>query len=143
MIDAAASAYCLPPVKCQWETVTEEGRTVLIVTVEKSEERPVRARETDGQKRAFVRIDDENIVASPVHLALWKRQEATDGSFIPFNEKELRILKVLQQTPSGLTLNQFYRKAGINRHKAIRLLADYIRFGLVEMVFQNHTFYFK
>lgn len=142
MIDAAATSYCFPPVSCYWETVVEEGHTVLIVTIEKSEDRPVRAKEQDGQKRAYVRIADENIVASPVHLALWKQQNTSSGAFIPLNEKELEILQMFSATPQGFTLNQFYKKAGINRYKAIRILADYIRFGVVDMVFRDHQFFF-
>ena len=142
MIDAAANSYCFPPVSCYWETVVEEGHTVLIVTIEKSEDRPVRAKEQDGQKRAYVRIADENIVASPVHLALWKQQNTSAGAFIPLNEKELEILQLFTTHPQGFTLNQFYKKAGINRYKAIRILTDYIRFGVVDMVFRDHQFFF-
>ena len=143
MIDAAANLYCIPPVQCEWETVTEEGRTVLIVTIQKSDHRPVQAKEADGTKKAYVRIADENIVASPVHLSLWKREETPRGAFIPFNEKELKILELFSSHPEGLTLNQFCKRSGVNRYRAIKLVADYIRFGLVEMVFRDHTFYFK
>lgn len=142
MIDAAATSYCDPPIECSWETVVEEGHSVLIVTIEKSEIRPIRARENDGQKRAYVRIADENIVASPVHLALWKQQEEEKGAFIPFTDKELEILQLFQEQPEGYTLNQFCKKSRLNRYKAIRLLANYIRFGVVEMKFLDHKFLF-
>ena len=143
MIDAAATSYCFPPVQCEWETVVEEGHTVLIVTVEPSEKRPVRAKEQDGEKRAYIRIADENIVASPVHLALWKRQAHEEGSFIPFTEKEKEILHLFQERPEGYTLNQFCKKSKLLRPKAIRMLADFIRFGVIHMDFVEHRFIFR
>jgi uncharacterized membrane protein YraQ (UPF0718 family) len=42
-----------------------------------------------------------------------------------------------------LTLNQCSRKSGLERRVCTRLLADFIRFELVEVVFVEHTFYFK
>jgi predicted HTH transcriptional regulator len=142
MIDAAATSYCCPPVKCQWETVTENGHTVLIVTIDRSENRPVRAKEKDGSQKAYVRIKDENIVASPVHLELWRKYALQNGSFIQFTERQRNIFKLLSEKPEGYTLNQFYKKSGLNREKAIKMLANFIYLGIAEMVFRDHTFYF-
>ncbi len=68
MIDAAASSYCSPAVDCQMDTVRAEGRTVLIATISASEHRPIQAIEEDGTRRAYIRLADENILASPVHV---------------------------------------------------------------------------
>lgn len=142
MIDAAATSFCYPPVACHMETVIENGRTVLIATIEESDDKPVRAKESIGKKTAYVRIHDENIVASPVHLALWRKLHQPDGTLISITDKQKEILKLFDEYPNGLTLNQFYKKAGIRRDKAIRLLADYIKFELVKFDFRDHTFYF-
>jgi hypothetical protein len=71
--------------------VTENGHTVLIVTIDRSENRPVRAKVQDGSKKAYVRIKDENIVASPVHLELWRKYALQNGSFIQFTERQRQI----------------------------------------------------
>jgi len=142
MIDAAATSYCMPSVKCQWETVIEDGHTVLIVTIMPSEVRPVLAKEQDGTKRAYVRINDENIVASPVHLELWRKSIIQNGSYMEFTEKQRKVFQVLSEKPEGYTLNQFYKKACLNREKAIKMLANFIHFGIIEMVFRDHMFYF-
>lgn len=142
MIDAAATMYCYPPITCHLETVLEDNHTIVIATIEESAEKPVRAKETDGKKTAYVRIKDENIIASPVHLAYWRKQQHDDGSYLTMTDKQRIILKLFEEYPNGLTLNQFYKKAGIKRDKAIKLLADYIRFELVQIDFRDHTFYF-
>ena len=36
--------------------------------------------------RAYIRINDENIVASPVHLALWRESQKPQGAMITYND---------------------------------------------------------
>lgn len=142
MVQAAATSYCIPEIEPTYETVVEDGHTVLIVNIEKSPNRPICAKESDGRKRAFVRIADENIVASPVHLALWKQMGQENGVFLSFSEEDQRILQLFSERPQGYTLNQFCKKSLMNRYKVIRLLAHYVRLGIVDMTFINHQFVF-
>ena len=117
-----------------------EGRGVVIAEVERSEERPVRARLDDDSLCAFMRIADENIVASPVQMALWREEGRNDGALLPFTEREQALLRLLAEAPEPFTLNRFARLGRLPRHRAIQLLAQFIRFGLVEQLFANHMF---
>ena len=65
MIDAAAKSFCSPSVECEMQTITAEGHNVLVVTIPPSSNRPIRAREEDGKYCAYIRINDENVIASP------------------------------------------------------------------------------
>lgn len=131
MIDAAATTQCIPSVDCLMETVQEEGHTVLIATIPPCDERPVRAKDEDGQLRAYVRIDDENIQASPIHLEMWRQERSPIGDLQTFTDREVRWLGMLDG--DGLTLNRFCRQSRLERHKAIRLLARWIRFEIIEL----------
>ena len=143
MIDAAAHTGCRPEVDCTWETVKAEGHTVLIATIPASARRPVMAREEDGRWRAYVRIADENIVASPVHLALWQSEQHADGTLLRFTEQQSAALDQLaKEGEAGLTLNQFCRRVSLSRKSAIRLLADLVRFALVKMEYRGQQFRF-
>ena len=42
-----------------------------------------------------------------------------------------------------ITLNQYCRLARLPRPKAKSTLAKFIRFELIELVFENHRFYFR
>lgn len=140
MIDAAAQTRCEPAAQCTMETVQEEGHTVLIATILPSDERPVRAKDEDGMLRAYVRVDDENIVASPIHLELWRQERNEQGELQPFNEREQRFMQIIAETGSeGITLNRFCKKTRLERHRAIRLLARWIRFELIELVLHEHV----
>jgi len=132
--------------------MVDETRTVVIAEVDPAMQRPVCARLEDGSCRAFIRIADENIVASPVRIALWRSESAPGGALLPLTDDEFTLLHLLRQSSnpspltshsSPLTLNQFCRRAHVPRYRAVRLLATFIRFGLVEEEFQNHTFAYR
>ncbi|MBP5499259.1 MAG: putative DNA binding domain-containing protein [Bacteroidales bacterium] len=143
MIDAAAHTGCSPEVDCTWETVKAEGHTVLIATIPASDHRPVMAHEEGGRWRAYVRIADENIVATPVHLALWRSEQVADGTLMRFTEQQTTALDLLaKEGEAGLTLNQFCRRVMFSRKSAIRLLADLVRFALVKMEYRGQQFRF-
>ncbi|MBQ7180897.1 MAG: ATP-binding protein [Bacteroidaceae bacterium] len=131
MIDAAAKSFCLPAVECQMQTTVQEGRSVLICTVEASSQRPVLAREEDGSQRAYVRVADQNIVASPVHLELWRQQQSSRESIL--HESDRQWLPLFQQAAGGITLNRFCRLSRLPRRRAIRLVAQLLRFDLLQM----------
>ena len=117
-----------------------EGHNVVIAEVERSEKLPVRARLDDDSLCAFMRIADENIVASPVQMALWREADRDYGTLISFTEREQSLLRLLADAPEPLTLNRFARLGRLPRHRAVQLLAQFIRFGLVEQQFMGHTF---
>ena len=143
MVEAAAERYCVPPVQCHMSIHCVEGHNVVIAEVEPAEIRPVRALLDDGKLCAFVRIADENIVASPVQMALWREANADEGTFLSFTQREQALLKLLADSETPMTLNRFARLGRLPRHHAVRLLAQFIRFGLVEQQFVDHTFVYS
>ena len=140
MVEAAASLYCVPPVQCRMSIHRVEGHNVVIAEVDAVERCPVRAKLEDGKLCAFVRIADENIVASPVQMALWREDCDEEGVLLPFTSREHILLQMLAESDSPMTLNRFARLGRLPRHRAVQLLAQFIRFGLVEQRFVEHTF---
>lgn len=117
-----------------------EGKDVLEVYVPESKEKPVYALDEDNRPKAYLRIKDETILATPVYLNVWfhNKKEVV----VTYTEKEQSILNLVGQH-GELTLNKCVRLSGLPRKLVIGLLADFIRFDLVEPVFREHTFYFK
>ena len=140
MVEAAAALYCVPPVQCHMTTHRVEGRGVVIAEVEPVDKRPVRAQLEDGKLCAFMRIADENIVASPVQMALWREANDEEGILLPFTPREQALLQMLSEAQEPMTLNRFARLGRLPRHRAVQLLAQFIRFGLAEQQFVGHTF---
>ena len=142
MIEAAAQMYCKPQVEIDTHTYVAEGRTVLEIRIEEACNKPIYAIDEQNKPKAYLRIKDENILATPVHLKVWQHLQKTKGTFLTFTEKEQHLLNILK-TKGGLTLNQCCRMSKNSRPGTCNLLADFIRFGLVTPIFQGHQFYFK
>lgn len=142
MIDAAADLYCRPKVEYNMQNFLVENKTVLVVQVEESQEKPVFAQDNNGKWLAYLRIKDENILATPVHLRVWQQSGSEQGELIEYTERE-RLLLELLQTNECLSLNRYCRLAHLSRPAAQHLLAKFIRYGIVEAVFEDHKFHFK
>lgn len=142
MIEAAAKLYCLPVVEYHVESYRVEGRTILLVQIEESSQKPVYAKDEEGRAWAYLRIADENILATPVHLKMWQQSGDPEGELTLFTEHEQRLLQQMS-TEGELTLNRCCRLARLPRPAVERMLARFIRYHIVEPVFENHKFTFR
>jgi predicted HTH transcriptional regulator len=140
MMHQAAYKYCKPEASIKFDTYHAEGRTIVVATVPPSSKRPVCAQDEEGHMRAYIRINDENIVASPVHLALWRESQKPQGAMITYNDD---IRKLLEVVHGQLTLNQIVRLSKLPRHKVITLMARLIRFGTLRWEYTNQQFLFS
>lgn len=141
MIEAAATMYCRPPVETENRVFRVEGKDVLEVQVKECASKPVLAVDEEGKAWAYVRIADENILASPVHLRIWNH-EKKEEVVMTYTEREKHVLEVLERQ-GELTLGRCGRLTCLPRPEVCRLLADFIRFGLVEQIFREHTFFYR
>ena len=142
MIEAAAQLHCRPEVSCQMQSFRVEGKTILIATIEKSQQRPVYAKAEDNRWLAYVRVKDENILATPVHLHIWRQGDSPQGELLEFTDREQLMLELMARE-NGLSLNQYCKRAHMPRPLAQRLLAKFIRYGIVTMAFEDRQFRFK
>ncbi len=140
MMHQAAFRYCKPAVSIKFDTYYIKKHTIVVTTVPPSDKRPVRALNEDGKLQAYIRIADENIIASPVHLAMWRESQNPKGTMMVYTETVQNLLAAMSNGP--LTLNQIVRRSDIPRHKIIPLLARLIRFGVVQWQYSNLQFLF-
>lgn len=92
MMHQAAYKYCKPEPSIKFDTYHIDGRTIVIATVPPSDKHPVCALDKEGVKHAYVRIKDENIVATPVLLTLWRESQRSQGSVITYNQDIRQLL---------------------------------------------------
>ena len=141
MMHQAAYRYCRPQASIKFDTYHVEGRNIVIATVPPSASRPVCAIDEDGRQRAYIRIADENIVASPVHLAIWRESQNTQGSMMTYTDSVRKLIDALQD--QRLTLNQLVRRTSIPRYKVITLLARLVRFHVAQWEYADQQFWFS
>jgi hypothetical protein len=141
MMHQAAYRYCRPEASIKFETYHVDGRTIVIATVPPSDRRPICVVSDDEKPKAYIRIADENIVASPIHLVLWRESQNTQGSMLTYTDAVRKILDVLQD--QELPLNLIVHHSRIPRPKVIKLLARLIRFQVVHWEYRNQQFIFS
>lgn len=143
MIEAAAQLYCIPEIDYTFiKPYIVEGKQVLVATIEENPHKPVYAKDENGKPLAYLRIKDENILATPIHLRVWQQSGSPRGELIRYTEREQLLLDLLEQG-TLLSLNRYCRQTGISRRAAEHLLAKFVRYDIVEPVFENHKFYFR
>lgn len=142
MIEAAAQLYCRPPATIETYIYKVEGKDVLEVVVPESPQKPVCAIDETGKAWAYVRMADENILATAIHLNIWRHNREETDVVMTYTEQEQQLLDLLGRR-GQLSLSQCCKYAGRDRRTMCRLLADFIRFGLVEQVFVEHQFYYQ
>jgi len=140
MMHQAAYKYCRPEASVKFDTYHAGGRTIVVATVPPSERRPVCAIDEQGRPRAYIRIADENIVASPVHLALWREAQKPEGTMMAYGDTVSTLLSALSEP---LTLSQLVRRTRLARPEVIALLARLIRFRVAGWQYANQQFLFS
>jgi hypothetical protein len=140
MMHQAAYKFCKPEASIKFDTYHADKRTIVVATVSPSVKRPICALDEEGRKRAYIRINDENIVASPVHLALWRESQKPQGAIITYDDDIRLLLATIQGL---LPLNRIVRLSRLPRQKVITLLARLIRFGNVRCDYIDQQFLFS
>ena len=141
MMHQAAYRYCSPEASIKFDTFHVEGRTIVVATIPPSDKRPVRAIGSDGTLRAYIRLADENIVASPVHLAIWRESQNAKGAMMTYTDTVSLLLSTMKA--QRLTLNQIARQSAIPRQKVIVLLARLVRFHVARWEYADQQFLFS
>ena len=141
MMHQAAYRYCRPEASIKFDTYHADGRTIVIATVSPSDKRPICVVNGEDKPRAYIRIADENIVASPVHLAIWRESQNLQGTMMTYTDTVKKLLDAMQD--QRLTLNQIVRRSAIPRHKVINLLARLIRFHVAQWENTEQQFLFS
>lgn len=131
MIDAAASLYCKPAVTYSMTTHRSGSKTVLEVGVEKGNEPPYLAKGEDGRWLAYVRKGDQNLLANPVIINVWKRSGESRNILIKYRKPESLLFSWLREHKS-ITLSKFRKIAAIPLFRAEKILTDFILLGIID-----------
>jgi predicted HTH transcriptional regulator len=142
MVEMAASRYCKPEAPFHTKEWDVNGIKILEIIIPKGEDIPYKAPDKKGSFKVFIRVADENILASGVQMKVWKKEKSNKIIQFVGTEEEYTLLRLLKEN-QAITLRQFQEKAGITKFKAENILSDFIVLGLVEMETRADTCYFK
>ena len=142
MIQAAAEMYCQPEVQYTTEEWEINGKTVLEVTIPKDSHVKHKAPDNQGKYKIYVRVHDENLVADPILLKVWKYQKNAKFTKISFTEPEMALLHYLNEHET-ITLEEFMQLTPIiNKRRAETILINFILIGTIQMKMTHHGTFF-
>ena len=139
MVQAAASMYCKPEIIFDSKRWVVEGKTVLEVTIPKGADYPYFAQTEPNKWLAYIRVKDENILATSVHLKVWRNKTHNSGILMEYSGKVKKLMEYLELNQS-ISISKFCRTAFLPKSAAENILADLIYFGLIEAVYQDNHF---
>lgn len=142
MVEAASQLYCKPEVPFEvikWEI---NGKTVLEVKVKPSRRKPHKAPDKTGVYKAYIRVNDENVVASPVQIKIWKAEKYRKPINILFGEPENALIDYLKSHQS-ITIDHFSRLGFISVSEAEKILINLTAMGLIEYSNLNNEDHFS
>jgi len=142
MLEAAAKLYSKPEVSFSARKWEIEKKTVLEVEIPKSVQIPHYAQDKQGKWWAYVRVNDQNILADSIMLQVWKRMKIEEAVRIRFSENEKKLLFYLTDNKK-VTLSEFYKLAHITQKRARQIIVDFILLELIEIVQTEKETYFR
>jgi len=142
MVEAAAQMYSRPPIQFKTYKWEVNGKTVLEITVPKSDKRPRYAQNKDGKWLVYIRVNDQNLLANNVLLKVWQRKKRKKGVYVKYTDKEKFLLEYLQKN-STITLSKFYRTAQISKQQAEKILVNFVVLNIIEIVFTEKLTFYK
>jgi len=128
MIESAAALYCKPEVEFSTDIRKTDSKTVFIITIPTGNQKPYLAQQEDGRWLAYIRRDDQNLLANKVILNTWKLRKDNKDLFIEFRKAESLLISYLKKNES-ISLSKFIKISGLRKSRAEWILAKLIVLG--------------
>ncbi len=142
MIQNAAQRYCKPEIGFQTKEWNIGGKKVLEVIIPKGKQIPYKAFDRAGKPKAYVRIADENILASGVQMKIWQGKNSKRVIRFSNNSVEKKLLNCLSENDFA-GLRTLKKNCGLSPFRTEKLLADFVLLGLVGMESKKDDVYFR
>ena len=130
MVESAATLYCRPEISFTTDIHRTDSKTVIEISIPEGKEKPYLANNYNGRWLAYIRKADQNLLANKVILNIWKLKNDDRDLLVEISYAETKLIEYLKSNES-ITLKQFRRLSGLNKHKAEWILAKFIKIGIL------------
>lgn len=141
MIEAAADLYCKPVVKFSVQRWQTNGKVVLEVIVDKSDKRPHAAPDKSGKYAAYIRVKDENFIANPIQVEVWKKMKSKNAKPFVYSQKYDLVLDAIRSN-DRLSLLQISKQVFCSEKEVKEILVELVFTGLVSIEATETSAYF-
>ncbi len=129
LLKDAAGYFCDPPVEIDVTSSTEMGKTVLVVRIAESTNKPHMIVRKDGTRKAYIRVDDKSMpVGRKMEQVL--RNEDFLQSDRKLDSKEQLLLDYLSEN-ERVTAAEYRRLINIGERRARRILYKMMQEGWI------------
>ena len=125
MLENAAQRFCKPEVEFSTKAWMIDGKQVLEVQIPSSPKVPHRAPDHNGNYKAFVRVDDQNLLANGVLMKVWKKRKSGKNIHFEYSEVVQKLLAYLKENDQ-ITLTKTKEITNLSKFKVEQLLSDLI-----------------
>jgi hypothetical protein len=125
MVEAAAKIYSRPVIDFEVQQWDVDGKTVLEIDIKSSLNRPHYAENDEKKWMAYIRRNDENILANTVLLKAWELNKNEKGLLFKYDEPKRKLVNYLKEKVE-ITLSKFSKVAQIKRFEAEDILAEFL-----------------
>ncbi len=132
MLDAAADLYCRPVVPFKVQKWTILGKTILEVDIARADKRPCLAQNEHERWLAYLRVEDQNLLANRIMMKVWQKEKRKKGIFLEYSNTEKLLLNYLK-TNDYITLSKFCRICKIPLQQAEEILSDFIVLEIIQI----------
>lgn len=142
MVQAAAEMYSKPKIPFIAKPWQINGRIVLEVTIPKSKTIPHLAKDDQKNWKAWIRVNDQNILADEVMLEIWNLSKNKKGILIHYDKCESMVLNYLDEN-KNITVSQYCKLALISKTEAIKTLARLVVLKIIDIRISELDSYFE
>jgi len=132
MLEAAADLYCRPAIPFEVQKWTIHGKTILEVDIARADRRPCLAENEHARWMAYLRVEDQNLLANRVMMKVWRKEKRKKGILLKYSNAEKLLLNYLK-TNDSITLSKFCRISHIRLKQAEEILSDLIILEIIQI----------
>lgn len=132
MIENAATRYCFPEVSFtskEWNII---GKKVLEIRIPKSDNKPHKAPDHNNKAKAYIRIDDQNILANSVQMKVWQKLKTNNDINLVYTDEVKTLLDVLNNH-NFLSLSQIMNYVDLPKYTTENILSKLIIMEVINM----------
>lgn len=138
VVETAGAIYCKPPQEVEFTAYRADGgEVVFIAEIAESVTKPVMVAESDGDLRAYYRVNDENITASPLMVESWSRRRKPEAEVLRLTAAETLLLSSLERGET-LTIDDYMKRAHCSRRTAETSASHLLSIGVIRLTHDGH-----
>lgn len=141
MIENAATNYCQPKVQFRSKEWNIKGKRVLEIDIPFSKDYPHKAPDQNGHYKAYIRYDDQNILADSILIKIWNKEKSLKDIQLVYTEELKSILSFIVKN-EPVNVDDLRRHFNLSKFKAEHVLSDLIIFDVLKMEVSDTTINF-